>query len=412
MVKRVLFVTVLLFTLLISGHAQDIKERKITATLNETTIEAALDYLSQKESIHISFQSNLPGLHKTIVLQVADKPLEQLMETIFRNSGLSFKIYANQVVVFPIRPTVEKNTITARICISETELPIPYAGIELLAKHKGTIANADGKFLFDIDSRDLADTLRISSLNYEPILFPVSALAGNSQHTIFLIPRVFKLPEIKVNGPKFEALEAGNRAWLKRGSQYVDTHGQQTALYIANETHSPGFINSVSYFLTQAGNVNTPFRIHVYLADSATGKPGSDLIPEVVVVKPGANGWYSVDIKRYRIPLPRNGVFVAIEGVFPDDYTAYYNGKGFQSDNGAGESSEGFTESALLYGQCVGYSRGSVNNTWHYAIDRTWFQLKKGHVNAMMSAEFQIVKKNKKWKIFNLFRKYEKDTIH
>ena len=169
----------------------------------------------------------------------------------------------------------------------------------------------------------------------------------------------------------------------------------------------------VSYYLSSKGNTNAPFRVRIYECDSVTGRPGDDMLPEIVVVKPNqGKGLFAINISKYNLKVPKNGFFVAMEGIFPDDYDVYYEGTGFSYKSGNNDSdNEDFTDADLQYGQQLGYTHGSVNNTWHYAVDRTWFQLKKGHFNVMISAGIRVNENKKKWKIFNIFQKHENDSV-
>ena len=136
------------------------------------------------------------------------------------------------------------------------------------------------------------------------------------------------------------------------------------------------------------------------------------MLPEIVVVKPDqGKGWFHIDVSKYNLEVPRHGFFVAMEGVFPDDYDFYYQGTAQKDKTDTNDTGEDdFTNSGLWYGQQLGYTHANTNDTWHYAIDRTWFQLKKGHFNVMISAGIRMRGKKTKWRIINLFQRHEKDS--
>lgn len=50
------------------------------------------------------------------------------------------------------------------------------------------------------------------------------------------------------------------------------------------------------------------------------------------------------------------------------------------------------TPLSVSYGQQLGYNRRKGNNTWHYSLGHTWFQLNKRNYNVMISAEVIYVK--------------------
>jgi hypothetical protein len=185
----------------------------------------------------------------------------------------------------------------------------------------------------------------------------------------------------------------GNHKRIPSGSFYLDTHGQQTAFYIQNETKKSGSLQSVSFYLSKKGNTDAPFRVHIYAPDSISGKPGVELLPEIVIMKPDhGKGWFKVDLSRYKIVLPNDGIFVAIEGIFPGDYDMTSDDSFLTSFAETEAIPDEFERETISYGQQIGFS-GGMNFTWHYSIDRKWFQLKKKHFNAMISAEFKIINK-------------------
>ena len=393
--------------------SQQLPDKKVNFLAKDITIEQALEQLTVSEGINFSYQSNLRSFQRRITLAMSEQPLSQVLSAMLRNSGLAYKIFANQVVIQSATLANKRIFLEGRICPTGSYDPVPYAGVELKLSRRGTVADHDGRFRFEIEEKNLQDTLRISSLNYNLYLIPARNLAEKGLHTIFLTPKVYSLPPLEIRSNVGSVEEIGNRKWFRRGSLYIDTHGQQTALFIDNEKEVSVRIMRVSYYLSAKGNTNAPFRVRIYECDSITKKPGEDLLPEIVVVKPNqGKGWFTVNVSKYNLKVPKKGFFVAMEGVFPDDYDYYYEGTEFKSKPDNSESdNEDFTDADLQYGQQLGYTHASTNNTWHYAIDKTWFQLKKGHFNVLISAGIWVKKDKKKWKIFKIFQKHENDSI-
>lgn len=411
--NRIGYISVMMLFLLQNLYSQGLQEKKISVSFQNITIDKALDQLASLEGINFSFQSNLKQLKKQINLTIKDQFLPQVLSDILDNSGLTFKIYANQVVIHSASNINQRIWIEARVCAVGSYEPVSYAAAELKRYKKATIANSDGQFRLELDAKNMDDTIILSSLNYNQALIPLRNLLEKGQHTIFLTPKVYSLPIIEVKNNLGSTEELGNHKWFRRGSLYIDTHGQQTALFIKNEKQVTGRILKVSYYLSSRGNTNAPFRVRIYESDSTNGKPGKDLLPEILVVKPNqGKGWFTVNVSRYNLKVPKHGFFVAMEGIFPDDYDVYYQGTEFKAKTDDNEfDSDEFTDTNLQYGQQLGYTHASTNNTWHYAIDRTWFQLKKGHYNVLITADIWVNKNKKQWKIFQIFQKHESNSV-
>jgi hypothetical protein len=408
---RYWLVTIFLLFALTKAFPQGLLERRVTIVASNISISQILDKLGVAEGVNFSYQSNLEPLQKKISLNVSQQPLSQVLSSMLEGSGLSYTVFANQVIIQVAQVRNKKILLEGRVCISGSHDPVSYAGIELKYLQRGTIADNDGNFRFEIDEKNLGDTLRVSSLNFDPMNISVRSLSGKGAHTVFLTQKIYNITPVVVNSKEGKFAVIGNHKWIPGGSLYIDTHGQQTALYIDNDDQLSGRIVRVSYFLSRKGNTIAPFRIRIYEYDSITGKPGTDMLPEILVVKPAkGKGWFRVNVSKYNLKIPRYGFFVALEGVFPDDYDFFYEESNYKKDTGDEQPEGEFTEGELSYGQRIGYTHGNTNHTWHYAIDRTWFQLKKGHFNVMISAEVKVSQKRNKLNIFQIFQKHEKNS--
>jgi hypothetical protein len=394
--------------------AQNPDSTLVTLNFENSTIQNAIGSLSGSTHINFSYQSNLPGLQKKISNRFYNQPLKLVLEVLLNNSGLSYRVYAGQIIISATaQPITGKILIEGKLCSASTHEVIPFAGIELKVAHKGTISDISGYFRMEINGEHSLDTLWISSINYHPIKIPIKTFSFPGMHTFFMNERTIDLPGLDVVAQKGKTERLGNHRWFGSGSFYLDTHGQQTALHIENEKQSKGNLVSVGFYLSKRGNTDAPFRVHIYLADSVTGKPGIEILPEMIIIKPNqGKGWCKVNLSRYHIDFPSNGLFVAIEGIFPGDYDFFYD-DGSESYTGKEEDlTDDFEGETISYGQQIGYSGGSENKTWHYSIDGNWFQLKKKHFNAMISAEINFTKTKGKHGFLGLFgrKKNKQDT--
>ena len=116
--------------------------------------------------------------------------------------------------------------------------------------------------------------------------------------------------------------------------------------------------------------------------------PGENLLSEVIIAKPNIKGgWFKIDLSQFHIEQPKDGFYVAIEGIYPFDYLK--ENAGFQD---VSDDNDGFVPNSISYGQRLGYSKKKGENTWHYSLAHTWFQLKEQNYNVMISAEIQTRK--------------------
>ncbi len=360
----------------------------INSSLNE-----ALQLLSDKTGMRFAYRINLLK-NKHVKAEKIHLPLEDILNKILVNNRLCYTFQNNQIIIhsgcFPSHYIMSGN-----IAENSTRTPIPYVAVSIAGKPTGTIADYQGNFEINIPwTDDGFDTLVFSSMGYlrDTVIFQPDRKTALS---IFMKEKVYPVEPIVVSPREYENIELGNTKDRNAGSLYLDTHGQQTALFLKNKKNKPGIITTVTYYLSKEGNVDAPFRIHIYSVDS-TGFPGKDLIEDAIVVKPASGeGWYSVNIEKMQILLPEEGAYLGIEGVFPDEFEHYYGESEFidlRRQNTQNNSRP------LTYGQRLGYNRKCSKDTWHYSMSKVWFQLEKQSFGVMISAIVKYEKEHEKEK--------------
>lgn len=372
-----------------------ILEQKVTVNFDNVTLAMAVEKLYDEYDIFFTYSNEKINMQQRISIQLDSVSLSNVLYLMLRNTGITFSEHAGNIVLFPEQIKQKSIFVSATILESGTEQPISYSAIQLKSGKKGTISDINGFFELEITEKHLDDTLIFSSLGYKKsYLKPTDLLIGD-KHTIYLQRKEFKINEVQINASRLKSEVLGNFRRISIGSLYMDTHGQQTALYISNENGVKGIIKNVGYYLSRKGNTDAPFRVRIYKCDSVTGKPGDDLLDEILVAKPkSTNGWYKIDISQYKIAIPDNGFFVAMEGVFPNDYDFYTrNSKSNQMIQEEVSDDENIRATSITYGQRLGYSRFSANNTWHYSLSHTWFQLDKKKFNVLILAEIIVTEK-------------------
>ena len=86
--------------------------------------------------------------------------------------------------------------LTGKIIDSQTQLPIPFANIQLKSKNSGTANNMDGEFIFKIPESQKNNTISISCIKYKTFEKPLSEIGLNI--SIALEPAAIQLDEVAV----------------------------------------------------------------------------------------------------------------------------------------------------------------------------------------------------------------------
>ncbi len=352
--------------------------------------------ITSKFGLTFSYTSNVLPSKSISKGRFNNQSLEYLLNSIFGTNGIEWLLNNNQVIIRASKNIKSNYYVEGIVKDVSTHTGIAYATIEIKGKQRGVVADHAGRFEFSLTAENFNDSLVFSCMGYDRHSISLKEALKTNPIQIALNASTVVLPTFEIHKKDIKIQLWGNKRNRSISSLYLDTHGQQVALYIKNEDARVGKIRSVQFYLCKEGNTEVPFRVRLYFADTATGKPSADMIEDILVVKPNeGKGWYKVDLQKLFIALPKDGFFVAIEGIFPDDYDFYYQGKDF--DLGTEQEidfieNDEFTQT-VSYGQRIGYARQSgENNTWHYSLSHTWFQIRKQALGVMIAAEVEYSK--------------------
>jgi len=92
--------------------------------------------------------------------------------------------------------------IQGKVFDSETNLPISFSFIILNQNNLGIVANEEGDFKININSKFLSDSLKISCIGYDSKLIKYSALSTEKVNYIYLNPAIIQLKEVYLLGLK------------------------------------------------------------------------------------------------------------------------------------------------------------------------------------------------------------------
>lgn len=370
-------VSVLNYTL--SGQEPDVSA-KINLNIESGSLQSALQKISDKTGIRFAYrQSLLEG--KKVSSKAYSGTIQNLLDDLLANNKLCYTCQNKQVIIH--NNCLPKFYTIAGTVYDTNMSPLPYVSVSIAGKVFGAIADQNGKFEIEAEySGATSEVLIFSAMGYQRDSLIIKPGKSNDLHFI-LKPKTYPVPEVIIRVREFITEKIGNTRDHASGSLYLDTHGQQTALFIKNRKKKPGFLREVEYFLSGEGNTDAPFRVRIYEADS-NGFPGKDLIEDALVVKPQkGEGWYKLDIEKLQIEIPEEGIFVAIEGIFPDDYESYFGESDFIDLSNQDKTQK---THSLAYGQRIGYNRKCRKDTWHYSMTKVWFQLEKQNFGVMISA--------------------------
>lgn len=392
-------ITIVLALFLYKSWAQDAAiEERFSGRCSNLTVYETLDYISSLTRARFAYSSLSIDENLKVSFGFENVTLTGLLEKLHEHTGLKSTVFGNQVLLK--REIIKsKNFVIAGSIVEQDSItPVSYATVSVTGKQIGAVSDLHGKFELELKDENLSDTLLFSFMGYEPVKMSVSNYRQLKESIIILKVIFFDVPPARISTRDFKKVNIGNSKNIPSGSLYMDTNGQQSALLVENDKNAEGIILTLNYYLSSNGNTDAPFRVRLYSVDTISGGPGVDLIKEMIVVKPDIKkGWYSINIRKFDIKVPENGFFIAMEGVFPNEFDFYTGDDGFIDLSGGDQVAENDVPASIIYGQRLGYSRNKKdkNNTWHYSLSHTWFQLKKQPFGILVSADI-LIRKNKR----------------
>ncbi len=271
--------------------------------------------------------------------------------------------------------------ISGEVIEKGSDKHLPGAVITLAGERAGTKADARGYFRLPMMKERQNDTLELMAAGYQAVRVPVERGPGSGWVTVELIkkntPVTRDVASSSTAAPR--VLTIGSKATKKSDGMMQGYPGTQYALWIKNEGQA-GILKSVGFFVDALGFPSEPFRVHIYKALPGGKGPGEELLTDKVVVSaPKGGQWFSVDVSKYYLTMPKDGVFVAMEWLVAGETFV------------AGASKEEYTP----YGQILAPTYEFKENlTWNYTIGKPWSPLttfdKSRTMNAMIRAEVTV----------------------
>jgi hypothetical protein len=277
--------------------------------------------------------------------------------------------------------------LKGRILDAETNEPLQFATIEIYSLRTGTIANENGVFEFPADSENHnLDTVEFSYLGYTKTRISMADFLTSKDKNIFLKPSHVSLGEVVVMPKKYKTVMLGIADNKPESKQISNIFNSKIGNYIANAKNKVGWIKSVSYYMDAEGHPETPFRVRIYDLNKEKNCPGNDILNENLIVSARKSGWFKVDLTKYNIQFPIDGMFVMMEWINSGDQYFYEKEMPKKNENGV-------TVKVIrkFYGQTIGsVLRQPKMITWGLALGNDWIPYKpyyKGYINAMIRAE-------------------------
>ncbi|MCG8411787.1 MAG: carboxypeptidase-like regulatory domain-containing protein [Bacteroidales bacterium] len=202
-----------------------------------------------------------------------------------------------------------QNLYSGKVLDAETNESIPFAYVVSPAnKMLLAMTNIDGEFEFKNDS----DSCMFYCMGYDSLCVSLK----NKLNTIKLTPKAYKIDQAIITA------SAANKKTFKRKINvkkvmpwdhiikiYSHARCVETRLILGNGYI--GQLRKVYVYVTNEGEANSYFRIKIY--SNLDGRLGYDITPANIIAKGRPNRWIEIDVQKYGILFPKNGLFLGVE---------------------------------------------------------------------------------------------------
>lgn len=175
---------------------------KFSIKKSNTSIQSVLQELEKGSEYTFFYNDNQVKLNKKVSINVEDAPIEVVLNQIFENSGYSYRIVENQIVIYTIPTTTAQQTVQQQKQQKVTGVVKDIAGdpiigasiIEKGSSSNGTITNVNGEFSLIVTGNEL----QVSYIGYIPQT--INLKPGVSSYNVIMKEDTKTLDEVVVVG--------------------------------------------------------------------------------------------------------------------------------------------------------------------------------------------------------------------
>ncbi len=178
---------------------------KYRVEFNQIRLDSALRLLEKKTHLHFTYNAAFASTERIVDAKFNAVPLSVILDSLFQNPFLDYRIVQSQLVVVDQRKVRQVNgdstardilSMAGKVVDAHTGRPLAYCSVSLKGKSMGVITNKEGFFVFRIPKSMRKDTILISHLGYLIKSIPCDEIS--TVQRIGLNEKVISLPEILI----------------------------------------------------------------------------------------------------------------------------------------------------------------------------------------------------------------------
>ncbi|MGN0190071.1 MAG: secretin and TonB N-terminal domain-containing protein, partial [Candidatus Cryptobacteroides sp.] len=161
---KIICLLILSLTVSLVAYAQN---TRLTINVTDVPVAAVIDQIEQQSGYYFIYSKNVIDENRTVSLKVKDASLKEVLNSLFAETGIAWKIEKKQIVLS--RKTESASVPVSRIVsgrVLEDSNGLPMQGVTVMIEGTTTGTSTDGDGRFSLKVTDGA-TIRISSIGFK-----------------------------------------------------------------------------------------------------------------------------------------------------------------------------------------------------------------------------------------------------
>ena len=232
------------------------------------------------------------------------------MKTIFK-PGLSSK--AGLLFVLLISSPVYGQSQKGKVLSGETNSGIGFVNVGIIGRNTGTVTDESGNFTITLDKAYEKDSLRFSMIGYESKSFLIRNFKEDTISKVYLTPKSYDLPEIKVSSRKYKEIKIGTEVLTNTLRSGFAANDLGSELGIQIKVRGLVKLKNINFNVAVCTFDSVTYRLNVYKAVNKTDYRNILTQPIYITFsKDKINEVITYDLSKYSI-LVDGDVLIALE---------------------------------------------------------------------------------------------------
>jgi TonB-linked SusC/RagA family outer membrane protein len=171
------------------------QNNSFTLTFNDVTVKDVIKTIESHSDYRFFYNDELSDMSRKVNVNFEDYEINEVLGVLFSNSGISYRILDNNLIVLAPESSLQQVKVTGTIKDANTGEPLPGVNILIEGTNTGVVSDIAGKFSIILPSADVVLLFSYVGYNTEKV-----ETKGRSTFDIALVPDIQSLEEVVVIG--------------------------------------------------------------------------------------------------------------------------------------------------------------------------------------------------------------------